>query len=233
MCFFLSRSGVCVTDGLTVSIISDDIQNYFDPAEAECIRRGYEDKMWMGYDSASNCLLVGLVSGSSATVPNVFPVFDLTDKVWFFDDRAQELSCMIEVEAGSGALPVLQVAGGVDDGTVYLLNTGTNDVTTAIDSYVTQELNARGEYIQLDEMMLRTEAQAAGDVSVTFYRNSISAASKTLSMIADITNQTIKRHRFPLNICDQNISVKIQHATASQKCGLLDVGFRTQLYKER
>lgn len=352
LCFFLSRYGVCVTDGLTVSIISDDIQNYFDPNETECIRRGYEDKHWLNYDSARNCVLMGLVSGSSATLPNVFPVFDLTDKCWYFDNRAQELSCMIEVEAGSGALPVLQVGGGIDDGTVYLLNTGTNDVTTAIDSYATMELNARGEHIQLNEMLLRMEAQGAGNVTITFSKNSISDANvanlitswtntnydsftsvaspnitsavystsgtqvaqsaaftttigvlykivatwtnvagqaptlfgssevpvtllssgvntiyfyaatistylsirntaaaswgctfvlkqvsastpKELSMIAEVANQSIRRHRFNLNFCDQNLSCKIQHNTASQSCGLLDVGFRTQLYKER
>ena len=32
-----------------------------------------EEKMWLKYDSAFNILRIGLVSGSSATLPNVVP----------------------------------------------------------------------------------------------------------------------------------------------------------------
>ena len=303
LCFFLSRYGVCATDGLTISIISDDIQNYFDPTKTENIRRGYESKMWLNYDSAFNVIRIGLVTSTprstgtttsttsnklvdtegafttdgtaigdtvknttdstSASVtaidsastlsidsdimisgeaysivpgkPNVFPVFDLTDKTWSFDTPAQELSCMAEIEAGSGDIIVLQVAGGIDDGFVYLLNNGTNDVSTAIDSFFIMELNARGEYLNLVEMLLRAEAIAAsaGDITVTFTRNTISAGSKTLSMSPEITNQTIRRHRFDLNIEDQNISIKVQNDDASKEMRLLDMGVKTDIYKAR
>jgi len=122
MCFFLSRHGVCSTDGRTVSIISDEIQNYFDPTKSECIRRGYEDKMWLEHDVSGGLIRIGLVSGSSATTPNVFPVLDLVDKTWSFDTPAQELSCMLNVDAESGDVATVQVGGGVDDGYVYQLN---------------------------------------------------------------------------------------------------------------
>ena len=233
LCFFLSRYGVCATDGLSISIISDDINNYFDPTESECIRRGYESKMWLKYDSAFNVIRVGLVSGSSATLPNVFPVFDLTDKVWYFDVLAQELSCITEIEAGSGNIPVLQVAGGIDDGTVYLLNTGANDVSTGIDSFITMELNARGEYLLLQEVMMQMEAQNHGDVSVEFTKNSIQAGSKSLPMTPELPLQTVRRHRFQLNIEDQNISIKIKNDGIGEDMQLLSLGVKTSLYKER
>jgi len=38
------------TDGITVFRISHDIQNYFNPIKSECIRRGYDDEHWIGYD---------------------------------------------------------------------------------------------------------------------------------------------------------------------------------------
>ncbi|MBC8469097.1 MAG: hypothetical protein H8D56_06460 [Planctomycetes bacterium] len=233
LCFFLSRYGVCATDGLSISIISDDINNYFDPTESECIRRGYESKMWLEYDSAFNVIRVGLVSGSSATLPNVFPVFDLTDKVWYFDVLAQELSCITEIEADSGNIPVLQVGGGTDDGTVYLLNTGANDVSTGIDSFITMELNARGEYLLLQEVMMQMEAQNHGDVSVEFTKNSIQAGSKSLPMTPELPLQTIRRHRFQLNIEDQNISIKIKNDGIGEDMQLLSLGVKTSLYKER
>lgn len=235
LCFFLSRYGVCTTDGISISVISDDIQNYFDPSKAECIRRGYESKMWLSYDSAFNVIRIGLVSGSSATLPNVFPVFDLIDNTWSFDTPAQELSCMVEAEAGSGDVQVIQAAGGIDDGTVYLLNSGTNDISTAIDSYITMELNAQGQYVQLDEMLVRAEAVAAsaGDITVTLTKNDIAAGTKTLSMSPEVTGQAIRRHRFNLNICDQNISIKLQNNAASKAMALLDIGFRSQIYEDR
>jgi len=302
--FFLSRYGVCVTDGMTITIVSDDIQNYFDPSKAECIRRGYESKMWLVHDSAFNIIRIGLVtstlrstgtttstsanklvntagafttdgtaigdtvsnttdsttatitaidsastlsidsdimtSGEAYTItpgtPNVFPVFDLVDKTWSFDVLAQSLSHMTEIEADSGAIHTIQVGGGVDDGQIYLLNSGDNDVAAAIDAYSISELNAGGEYIQLNEMMIRTKAQTAANTSnitITLYKNSVSAGTKTLSMTEDISGNLVKRHRFNLNLCDQNLSVKIQHNTASKQCELLDLGMRAELFKER
>ena len=120
--FFISRSGVLGTDGMKPWRISEDIQNYFDPKKSECIRRGYEKEHWIEFDSAENVLRLGLVSGGSATLPNIFPVYDLVDQVWYFDSPAQELSCMAEVEAASGNVPVVQLGGGIDDGFIYQLN---------------------------------------------------------------------------------------------------------------
>lgn len=234
--FGLSHYGIFATDGTSVSIVSDDIQNYFDPTKSECIRRGYEQKMWLKHDSAFNCIRVGLVSGSSATLPNVFPVLDLNTNTWSFDTPYQELSCMTEAEAGSGAVSILQIGGGIDDGTVYLLNSGVNDISQAIDSYVIMELNASGKYIQLEEMQLRCEAvvaASAGDITVTLTHNDIAAGTKTLTMAPEVTSQGIRRHRYNLNICDQNISVKIQNAAVDKTMSLLDVGFATSIQEGR
>lgn len=221
LAFALSRYGVYISDGLTCSIISDDIGNYFDPTKTECIRRGYEAEMWLAYDSTYNVIRAGLVSGTSATLPNVFPVFDLTDKTWSFDTPAQELSCAIEMGAGSGNLPVVQVGGGIDDGLIYLLNTGTNDVTTAIDAYATLEVDMRGAVFIIREMMLRVKAQT-GNITLTPSINSIAGTAKTLSMVAEITNQTVRRHLFNFNLVGHHVSLKIAHNTVSESMLLED-----------
>lgn len=233
LAFFISRYGVAVSDGRTVSFISDDISNYFDPTESVCIRRGYEELHWIGFDSADNVLRLGLVSGSSATVPNVFPVFDLTDKVWYFDDPAQELSCMTEVTAGSGNVAVVQVAGGVDDGLVYQLNYGTNDVSTAIDSYLRMEFSAGGEWLEILEMLLRCKVQTAGNLTLTPYLNAISQTTKTLAMTAAVTNQVSRRHRFNLSLSSDQISLKIQSNTASVAQELFDIGLDVVVWENR
>ena len=231
LAFFLSRYGVCACDGRSITIISDEIGDYFDPTHANCIRRGYEPEMWLEHDTTDNVLRMALVSGSSATLPNVFPVFDLVDKTWSFDTPAQELSCMTQVEAGSGNVAVVQLGGGIDDGLIYILNSGTNDVAAAIDSYLTMELGADGEIMDLLETMLRMKVQAAGDITATFTTNDTSAQTKTLSMTAEKTNETIRRHRFHMNIKDQHISVKLQHNTVSQSMFLYSIGFHIKLWK--
>ncbi len=309
LAFFLSRYGACATDGRTITIISDDIGDYFDTTHANCIRRGYEQEMWLKHDSAHNVIRVGLVAGSfctgtdiafvdsgpdtittagnvnfvtsgikvgmkittssstntstytvatvSATTitliasdslsteaagsftiypasPNIFPVFDLTDKTWSFDNPAQTLGCMTDVEALSGNVPVIQAGGGIGDGFVYRLNTGTNDVGTAIDSYTTMELDANGEYFNLRRMMLRCKAQT-GNIELTITQNDLATAvaSKTLSMVAERTGQSIRRHLIPLNLTDQHLSVKIQQDTVSQEMSLLDVGFEVAIWENR
>jgi len=181
VCYFLSRSGVFVTNGTTVKMISrapeSSIQNYFDPKEPECIRRGYENKMWMMYDSTYQCLRIGLVSGSSATTPNVFLVYDIEDKTWKFDSLAQEFSCCVEVEAASGDTVVLQAAGGTDDGTVYQTNYGDSDVSTAIDAYATMEIDGDGAEIIMREFIIRN----SGECTLTPYVEGVAQTAITVA----------------------------------------------------
>jgi len=123
--FALSRYGVYACDGMVCSFIDASIKKHFDPTRTtDCIRRGYESKMWIKWDSAYSVLRVGLVTGTSATNCNTFLVFDPSDRTWSYDTIAQEISCMAEIEAASGDVPVLQVGGGIDDGTFIWLIMG-------------------------------------------------------------------------------------------------------------
>lgn len=235
MAFWLSKYGVMATDGRTISIISDDIQNYFDFTKSECIRRGYEDKMWLEYDSAYNVLRIGLVSGSSATTPNIFPVYDLVDGTWSFDILGQALSCLAEVEAASGDTPVLQVAGGSTDGFVYQCNTTDDDVSTAIDSKVDLELDGGGGYILLDEAVLRMKAQSSGNITTTIAKNGNSsfATDQTLSMIAETTNDSYRRHRWRPHIKSNRLSLRIRNNVSGEAVSLADLGLDITLIEQK
>ena len=225
LAFFLSHYGVCVSDGKTVSIISDDIQNYFDPTQSECIRAGYENENWMDHDSAFNILKVALVSGSTATVPNVFLAFDLVDKVWSFDDPGQEFSCHTEIEAGSGAIPILQLAGGVDDGFIYRTNTTALDVATAISPYCTLELDAQAAEMWLRRLLIRFKSQTSGNCTITPYRNGVAGTDTlTLDMSAKQTSEVFRRWLVGVNIQDSHISLKIEKASGATGFYLLDLG---------
>lgn len=177
--FFLAHAGVCKSDGRSVVPISEDISNYFDPTKEECIRNGYEDKMWLAHDATFNVLRIGLVSGTSATECNIFPVYDIIDKTWSFDVLTQPFSCMTDIEAGSGNVTVLQMAGGQGDGTVYQANYGDDDVTTAIDSYVMMELDGSGATLDLRELIVRTKS-GQGNLVITPYVDGVAQPSKTI-----------------------------------------------------
>lgn len=231
--FFLSSHGVCVSNGYTISIISDDIQNYFDSAKDECIRRGYEDKMWLEYDSAYGVLRIGLVSGSLATKANVFPVYDLADKTWSFDNPGQQIACFMEMEAGSGNVPTLQVGGGQDDGTIYQLNYGLNDCDKSIESSIQIELNHSGEVLSLREFLIRCEAMEYGEIILEFMTNNITRLHKTVSMLPEKPGQIIKRERFGLNLADQNISIKITCGEFNTEMNLMEIGLATNVWGNR
>ena len=225
LAFFLSRYGVGVTDGKTVSMISDNIANYFDPTDTvNCIRRGYEKDMWLNYDSAYNVLRIGLVTGPTATVCNTFPVFDLVDKCWYFDTPRQELNCMTEVGATSGNVPILQYAGGVDDGTVYQLNYSNNDYNYPIDAYIVQEFDGKGEVIQLREIVIRTKAETTGMLRFTVYDNGVEVVNKNLTLQPEASDETMRRHRENLNVLSKHISIKYQNDEIFRTCVIDDVG---------
>lgn len=235
--FILSRAGLLVTEGRTVNFVPnfEKIRNYFDVTSTSCIRTGYEGRMYLKYDSSFHVLKIGLVSGSSATNNNVFLVYDILTHEFSVDSYQYPLSCECECDAASGNVPVVQLGGGQADGTVYVLNSGTNDVSTAVSSYVTIEFNNRGGILRDAEMIIRAKTQAAGNMTITPYYNGViqSSLAKTLSLVANNANERMIRHRFPLNFKDQNISVKIAHNTASEGFYLLDYGIALEEYLEQ
>ena len=256
--YFLSNRGFCMSDGQSVTIISDDIQNYFDPQQIECIRTGYENEHWVGYDSAENVIRMGIVSGDTATLPNIFPVYDIVDDAWYFDDPEQGLSCMTEVQAGTGDVAIIQVGGGIDDGFIYQLNYGTNDVSTEIDAFFIIELDAKGYILWITEMLMRVRAQTAGDVLIIPYSNDMAEAQFILTeasellltensdylvieptivftktMTAETAGDMIRRHRFFMDLTDSHISLKFQNTVADQTLYVESVALDIQAMMHR
>ena len=174
---FLSRYGVFMTDGKNIVCISTDIQDYFDTRESVCIRRGYDKEHWIDYDSLYNVVRMGIVSGSTATVPNVFLVYDVKTGKWSTDDLTQPFSCHAEVEAASGQYTVLQVAGGTADGTVYQTNYGSQDVDTSFTGSLTMEYDGQGHDLFLDEIVVRVN----GACTLTPYADTIAKTDITIA----------------------------------------------------
>lgn len=242
--FILSKKGIlqitttdATNDSRSIQFVPnfDKIMNYFDPTDSDCIRVGYESKHYIKYDSTYNILKIGLTTGSSATNNNIFLVYDLLSNDFLSDAYANNFACEVECDAASGNVPTVRLAGGQADGTVYILNSGLNDVSTAVDASAILELNNRGKIIRDAEMIIRAKTQSAGDMTLTPYRNgvAISGATKTLTLTAERTNDRIRRHRVPLNFVDQNVSVKLSHNTVSESFYLLDYGVNIEEYSEQ
>lgn len=229
LAFWISRYGIMASDGRTVQVISDDIQNYFDPKKSESLRRGYEHKHWLKYDSSDNVLRIGLVTGTAATECNVFPIFDLIDKTWSFDTPEQEIGCMTEISAGSGDVEVLQVGGGVDDGLVYLLNSGTKDVDTAIYAYADIEMGMQGAMVALSEFLIRLKAETIGEMSMAILRNGIKEFTIPLSLIPEIPTDEFVRHLFPIDVTSHQITLRIENGNRDDDFSLVDWGVRAYM----
>jgi hypothetical protein len=149
------------------------------------------------------------------------------------DSYTPALACMTEAEAASGNVPILQMGGGTADGFVYILNNSTSDVAAAIDSFVTMELSGQGIFMHSDEIILRTKVQTAGNCTITPYLNSIAQTAMTKTMTAEVANQTIRRHRFNVNLKGQHVSLKFQHNTAAQAFYLFDLTVGVEEYTDQ
>jgi len=218
--FSIGRDGVFATDGLTVVRISDRIQNFFDPTKDEVIRKGFEDKHWLGFDSTYNVIRMGLVSGSSASIPNKFFVYDLRDKAWMIDTPTQALSFVTDIEAASGDVPVLSIGGGADTGKVYILNNSDDDVSTAIDADVIMELGREGHRVRFLREILMLKSQTAGDVTRTIAQNGNTSFgdSKTFSMVAETSGDVMRRHIYaPKEPVAEHLSIRWRNNEVSEK----------------
>ncbi len=304
LAFWISYKGIAMSDGTGSYVASGQVANYFDIKKTECIRRGYENEMWLAYDSCENTINIGLVSGepimtstatstvvgkladtagafttqktvpghpitytigiggtvyntsddtettivsiNSATeltlvadimttgegyviysaTPNLFPELDLTDWTWSFDNYVNPLSCMTEIEAGSGNAPVLQYGGGAggDAAFVYQLNYGNNDVSTGIDAFAQLEFNKGGLVLDIRELLLTMKVQSAGSCTITPYKNGTTGTALTLSMTAKTTGDAMRRQRVGIRAQDEQLSLKIQNNTVDESLYLFELG---------
>lgn len=236
LAYWLSRNGLFITEGMTVSNVSDPVQNYFDPTNSDCIRRTYNDKNYLGYDSAYNVLRLGLASGSSATTANIFLIYDLATRDFGTDTYPINLTCYQNIDANSGNVEVIQVAGGAD-GFLYLLNTGTNDVTgslpttTPVNMYCVFEVDGQGGKVDINTMNVRCKTQSAGSITLTRANNgntTYSSFTDPTTIDMTVTGRTandsyVYRDLTVDRTLEDHISIKFAHNTAGEACHLLDI----------
>jgi hypothetical protein len=149
---------------------------------------------------------------------NLFPVYDPVDGAWSFDVFQQNISCLAEVEATSGNIASIVVAGGVGDGTIYQANYGNNDVSTAIDAYVDIELNAMGREMKLDEVLVTMKTGSA--LTITPYVDRVAQTATTETTISSVKN------KYDMNYRSTDMTVRLQNNTAGEDFYLFGAGFK-------
>jgi hypothetical protein len=230
LAYFLSTYGVFFTDGQTIAGIHDPIRDYFDPKSANCIRNGYNDRAWLTHDETHHVLRMGFVSGSSATEPNVFPVFDLLTKRWSFDAfaTAHTPRCMEEIsaESASSAVQVCVLAGSKDGDLFNATSSNLNDNgDTAIDMQVRIEFNASGHLLNMNEFSVRFKRQSAGNITFYVYENGVQNTdmNETIDMTQGETNEDAYAERILVGAYqDNNVSIFMQNNTINQDMYLFD-----------
>ena len=241
--YFISNYGIFMCDGQAVVSISAAIQNYFDPDHANCIRNGYQHKCWLSHDPTHQVLRMGLVSGASATEPNIFPVYDLITKRWSFDafSTAHTPRCMTETSGGSSSAVQVAVIAGSYDGHIYLASsTNLNDGgDTAIDMQVRLELNDYGKLLELKELAIRLKRQTAGNCLFTCYENGVlnTDHSRTVDMTGGdeyVPGDENFVDRLMLGVFQEDmISVSFQNNVIDQDMYLFDFWLDSNSVKNR
>lgn len=124
--FFMSQDGIWGVDGVKVWKLSEDIDNYFNPAKAESIKTGYRDLSSAYFDPVENEYHVFLWSGATPTLLEF--VYNSQHEKW--NGPFVRLSPCICGESVLDSDDDRLSYGGGSDGIMYRLETGSNDVYT-------------------------------------------------------------------------------------------------------
>jgi hypothetical protein len=135
---WMSDKGVFMTDGATVSSISDDIACYFDPLNSKYIPAVMMSKSVGWYDPALKSYKLLIASGSGSTFLNTELEYSLKYQEWTKIYREASTAAnplqsgFIAMDTNGGSYSY----GGAKNGFVYRLENGNNWDGTSITSYL-------------------------------------------------------------------------------------------------
>jgi hypothetical protein len=177
---FQALDGIYGVDGIKVFKLSEDIENYFDPSEAEVIKDGYLSDSRSWYDNLRSEYHYIFWSGATPTIKEFVLSTEL--KRWSGPwPRAVDVLCGATLLGAS--TQYLQYGGGTD-GRVYHLETNSyndvdvSNVATGISNHVTlgDVWREVGNKYGFRGVHLFGEAQAAGSVTIKMQGDAKSSA---------------------------------------------------------
>lgn len=196
-----SDGAVVLFDGSTISPVSQDIDNYFDPAKTECIRSSYADISEAFYDEKKHEYHWLFVSGTSDTTLNTELVYDLLKKKWFKIDRGtgNYLQLGISVQDTDGNA---YTYGTLDTGYVERLEYGTHFDNTDITSTMRIGDIPFGGWNYLTQIrsikhIAVAKATTTDSVTITHYGDCITTSGSTTvtTGLKSTTHRVIKANK--------------------------------------
>jgi hypothetical protein len=211
---FISKYGIFVTDGRTIRRISGPIDDIFDPEKATYIDSNPGSGHWINYDRAGNCLRLGIQTIASSTgTPDIYPVFHLDGNYWTFDVfPSQSITAFVEVSAASGDIDSLQYVAGKDTinavDLIYKCQGGIDydELATgaklATIMKIRPEFSQGGNYLEIKELTIRTEANSDYLMTKKVYENGVIDATETetFEMNPDGSSGSVFRERLLENV---------------------------------
>jgi hypothetical protein len=190
-----SSTDIVLFDGNTVSSISDDISNYFDPAKTECISAAWVGKSEGFFDERRMEYYWLFASGSSATELNTELVYDVMKKKWFLVSRGT--GKMIKI-----GFPVLDTNGfkydyaSLDTGYLERLEYGnTFDGGDIISKYRTGDIPLGGwmnrTEIRKIKHLARYKSTTTNSVTISHYGDCANTADAT-TVSASVNSSTLR-----------------------------------------
>lgn len=206
---FISKYGIFLTDGRTISRISGEIDNIFDPEESLYIDINPGSGHWVSYDRANNCLRFGIQTIASTTSsPDIYPVYNLDGNFWTFDIFDwHSITAFAEVSAVSGDVETLQYLAGNDTTSttdlIYRCVAGSDydekpdGTKVAIEGKLRQEFSLGGNYLEIKEFTVRASANSGYTLTKKAYENGVldSDETETFNMVSKDTNGSVFRER--------------------------------------
>jgi hypothetical protein len=203
---WMSDKGVFMTDGATVTSLSDDIACYFDPNNSKYIPAAMMSKSVAWYDPALKSYKLLIASGSGITSLNTELEYSLKYQEWTKVYRVAGASAnplqsgWITTDTNGGTYSF----GGAKNGYVYRLENGNAFDGTDITSYLWTKDIILDQQMPLarvataKHLRLTHKKKATGEITITHYGDGTLTTSGTNGQMgpANITAANALAHNF-------------------------------------
>jgi hypothetical protein len=203
---WMSDKGVFITDGATVTSISDDIACYFDPNNSKYIPAAMMSKSVGWYDPALKSYKLLIASGSGITSLNTELEYSLKYQEWTKVYRVAGASAnplqsgWVVMDTNGGTYNY----GGAKNGYVYRLENGNAFDGTDITSYLWTKDIILDQQMPLarvataKHLRLTHKKKATGEITITHYGDGALTTSGTNGQMgpANITAANALAHNF-------------------------------------
>lgn len=174
-----SSNAIVIFDGNTIMPISDDISNFFDPADSRCINSSMVHRSIGFYNKNKREYTWCFASGSSTSLNEEW-VYNFRENKWYEVDRgSKDLQLGINVIDTNGNDFIY---GAIDTGYLERLENGTSwDGSDMTYNFRTSDMSFNGVMYETSIRFLKLAGKAknitANDISITHYLNGSSTAT--------------------------------------------------------